>query len=277
MARRLLALAALSLAGCATPAPEAVTASLRGARYVSLGSSFAAGARTGPLVPGSPERCGRAQNNYAQLLAAELDLRLTDVSCGGATTAHLLGPWSELPPQIDAVTADTRIVTLTIGGNDVNYVRNLMIATCGRVPDMMPREGRSCPSPQWPSQADFMALETSLRTALNAIRQRAPEARIIVVEYVRIVPDGKGCDAVPLNEADKAAARDTARRLADATRRAAQAAGVDVLPMNALSQGHEACGDTPWSAGHPGAPASWHPTIAGHAAIAERLSGLLSS
>lgn len=51
-----------------------------------------------------------------------MGLNLVDVSCGGATTAHILGAWSELAPQIDAVTSDTKLVTVTIGGNDLNYV-----------------------------------------------------------------------------------------------------------------------------------------------------------
>ncbi len=68
--------------------------------------------------------------SYSRLLAAQLRLRLTDASCGGATTAHVLAPWNELPAQIDAVTSDTRLVTITIGGNDLNYMGVLFAASC---------------------------------------------------------------------------------------------------------------------------------------------------
>ena len=45
--------------------------------------------------------------------------------------AHVLAPWNELPAQIDAVTPDTRLVTITIGGNDLNYIGNLfMVGRC---------------------------------------------------------------------------------------------------------------------------------------------------
>ena len=55
---------------------------------------------------------------------------MVDVSCSGATTAHILKRWGGLPPQIDAVTPAARLVTVTIGGNDVGYVGGLMAASC---------------------------------------------------------------------------------------------------------------------------------------------------
>src|SRR5690348_15938455 len=91
----------LALAGCATTTAQQPHTVSPGARYVSLGSSYAAGAGIGRLVPGTPQRCGRTENNYAHLLAARMHLELVDVSCGGATTAHILGPWNELPAQLD--------------------------------------------------------------------------------------------------------------------------------------------------------------------------------
>ena len=95
-----------------------------------MGSSYAAGAGMGPLQQGSPERCLRTTNNYPSLLAKRLSLRLTDVSCGGATTTHLLSAWNELPAQLDAVTDATRLVTVTIGGNDINYMGALFGGSC---------------------------------------------------------------------------------------------------------------------------------------------------
>src|SRR5690606_10476488 len=102
----------------------------RGMEYVALGSSYAAGAGIGPLQAGSPDRCQRTTNNYASLLAKRLGLQLTDVSCGGAKTEHLLGPWNELPAQLDAVTGTTRLVTVTVGGNDIDYMGVLFGGSC---------------------------------------------------------------------------------------------------------------------------------------------------
>jgi lysophospholipase L1-like esterase len=246
-----------------------------GARYVAMGSSYAAGAGIGPLVPDSPKRCGRTQNNYAHLLAARRGLDLIDVSCGGATTAHILGPWSELPPQIDAVTPDTKLVTVTIGGNDVNYVRNLMTATCGRSPGTMPPMGRTCPSVVWPNESDYRALEKHLRQIAREVRQRAPQAMLVFVDYVRIVPDAGGCASVPLDATQLAAARETFRRMAEVTKAAASAEGAVLMPAGQLSKGHDACSSNSWGAGHPGNPMDWHPTVAGHEAIAQALAARL--
>ena len=61
-----------------------------GARYVALGSSFAAGPGPGWRAPGSPRRAGRSSANYAHLIAAHLGLELTDVTYSGATTRDIL-------------------------------------------------------------------------------------------------------------------------------------------------------------------------------------------
>lgn len=274
---RALACAGLAylLSACATASHRDASLLRPRARYVAMGSSYAAGAKIGPLVPGSPERCGRSQNNYAHLLAARLGLDLVDVSCGGATTAHVLGRWLELPAQIDAVTADTRLVTVTIGGNDVNYVRNLMMATCGRTSGMQPSAGRSCPSVVWPGPADYATLERHLREIAREVRRRAPQAMLVFVEYLRVLPEGKGCAAVPLDAAQMVSARSALRRMAKATQRVAQSEGALLLPAGKLSRDHDACAGDPWAAGRPGRPADWHPTAAGHKAIAEALTAHL--
>lgn len=273
--RTILAGAFFLLSGCATTGHEPSSLLSPGARYVAMGSSYAAGARIGPLIPDSPPRCGRTQNNYAHLLAAQMGLDLNDVSCGGATTAHILGPWSELPPQIDAVTPDTKLVTVTIGGNDLNYVRNLRIATCGNAPGMMPQAGRACPPPEWPVSSDYQALEQRLRQIAQEVRRRSPLARLVFVEYVRIVPDAGGCADVPMDEVQMAAARETLRRMAEVTKMAASAEGAMLLPVGELSKGHEACSSNPWGAGVVGKPAPWHPTAIGHEAIAKALAARL--
>jgi hypothetical protein len=65
-------------------APAAALA--QGAKYVALGSSFAAG----PGIATQLGSCGRSNNNYSHLVAAALGLTPTDVSCNGATTANIV-------------------------------------------------------------------------------------------------------------------------------------------------------------------------------------------
>lgn len=248
-------------------------------RYVAMGSSFAAGAGINGIKPGTPQRCGRSAANYATLLSKKLGLALDDQTCGAATTAHILGQWNELPPQIEAVTPDTRLVTVTAGGNDIGYVTNLFAASCPAGGGFMV-EGvrRPCPPMAPPTAEAFMKLEANLRAITREVRRRAPKARVVFVQYVKLVPD-KPCPAAQLSPEGALLTRQIGEQLARVTARAAEAEGAEVLPVNELSRGHTLCDPDKWSVGpQPGgreAPAPWHPTEAGHAAIAAELEKLL--
>jgi lysophospholipase L1-like esterase len=272
--------AALALAGCAT-IPDASSSLPAGSHYVALGSSYAAGANIPPLAEGRPERCGASQRSYSRLLASRLGLALTDASCGGAVTANLLSAWNELPAQVDAVTPDTRLVTITVGGNDLNYMGLMFAGSCrAGISDPRRPAGGECPTVPEPSTADYARVQGQIGQVVEEVRARAPQARVVLVQYVALVGDVP-CPAAPLGEADAIVARRVAAGLAAATARAAERNGAEVLPVDTASLGHTACSTDPWSrglapgyAGADGAP--WHPTAAGHAAIAGMLERLLS-
>lgn len=263
----------LALAGCAAGAPPQA-AIPPGATYVAMGSSFAAGPGLGRAKADAPARCQRSARNYATLLAEALRLTLIDVTCGGATTTHVLGPWSELAPQIDAVTPDTRLVTITIGGNDVNYVRNLMAGSC--------RSGETrCFPRAEASEADWARDEANMRAIVRAIRARAPGARIVLVDYLTLLPKNGSCAAVEMSAADLDASRATAARLAALTARVARQQGAELLSASAFSAGHTACDAAPWSVGaavtDPAAGGiAWHPNAPGMRAIADALAARLA-
>jgi lysophospholipase L1-like esterase len=250
------------------------------ARYVAMGSSFAAGTGINGIKPDTPQRCGRSTSNYATLVAGKLGLALDDQTCGGATTAHILGPWNELPAQVEAVNADTRLVTVTIGGNDVNYVMNLFGASC------VASEGfviqgvkRPCPPQRPPKAEDYAKLEANLRAVAREVFRRAPKARLVFVQYVKLIPDIP-CAASQLSPGGALVTRDIGEQLARVTARAALAEGAEVLAADQLSRGHTLCDAEKWSVGSkpggPEAPAPWHPTVAGHAGIAIELEAMLT-
>lgn len=223
------------------------------------------------MKPGSAARCGRSSLSYATLLAARLNLDLVDASCGGATTAHLLGPWNELPPQIDAVTPDARLVTVTIGGNDVGFVMNLMIGSCA------PQNGRTCPPLRLGSEADWAKVESNFREIARQVHKRAPSANLVFVDYVSLLPKITLCAAIPLSAAHADSVRQIAKRLAEINVRVAREEGAQLLKAGELSSSHTPCDKEPWSVGAPkSAPgAAWHPNAAGHAAIADELAKML--
>ncbi len=263
--------AAIALAGC-TPAehPRSAGTLPPGSKYVAMGSSYAAGAGIAPIVSEAPPRCGRSASNYPHLLATRLGLDLADVSCGGATTDHILGPWNELPPQIEAITPDTRLVTVTIGGNDVDFVRNLIIASSCKQGAAL--GGRACPKPTAPSEARWAALEQNLRQIAREASLRAPAARVVFVDYLRVFPKSAACTATPLSDDDLLLVRSIFDRLAKLTRKVAREENVGLLPAGELSERHDPCAAVPWANGFPATGAAWHPNAAGHAAVAEALA-----
>ena len=246
-----------------------------GSRYVSMGSSFAAGPGVGTPADTPPDRCRRSMDNFAHQLARKRRLDLVDVSCSGATTANVLTPWSELPAQIDAVTSDTRLVTITIGGNDVQYIGNLMRAACAfaRTDDGKPR---ACPPTPVVSEAAYAKVAAAMREIVVAVRARAPRARLIFVDYLAVLPQDGVCALTPMSNADAAVSRTIAARLAALTRDVAVETGVETVRASKISRGHDACAKHPWVSGFddPGGPrtaAAYHPNGAGMAALANAL------
>jgi lysophospholipase L1-like esterase len=258
----LLSLVAVLAATSAAAAPQ----------YVAMGSSYAAGPGITPVVPGSPPRCARSTRDYAHVLAELRHLSLVDVTCSGATTVDVLrGGQFDLPPQLDAVTAETQVITVTIGGNDVFFMGNLIAMSCG-----MPGGCKVRPDEQ--VEARFATLPDSLRQIVTVARQRNPKIRVVFVNYFTVLPEQGTCARVGLTMEQADQVRRVARRLADITRRVAQESGADLLDVAALSRAHNACASDPWLLGaHPDTGISippFHPTGEAMHAVGEALAKL---
>ncbi|SNS57005.1 MULTISPECIES: SGNH/GDSL hydrolase family protein [unclassified Azospirillum] len=246
------------------------------AKYVAMGSSFAAGPGITPYVADAPPRCGRSTRNYAHQLAERRGLDLVDVSCSGATTAAILEPWNELPAQIDAVDRDTALVTVTIGGNDVFYIGNLMSASCQELAGQGKIAADKCRPPQTATEADYARLEEGLRRIAAGVKQRAPKATLVFLDYPVVLPSKGTCAATPLPDEAATAARAATARVEALTAKVAQEAGAKLIKVSALSQGHDACAAEPWMTGFASAGGvPYHPNLAGMTAQAAALEGLL--
>ena len=268
------------LTACATN-PQSNAMLAPGARYVAMGSSFAAGPGLTTSADTPPNRCGRSSDNYAHQLARKRGLTLVDVSCSGAMTANVLRRWAGLPPQIDALTPDTRLVTVTIGGNDLGYVASLYTASCVGAGDgprpkfcgagLAKAEPVTAPTPQ-----AWVKVETALEQIAQGVREKSPNARLVFVDYLTVLPDRKLCAQTPLSEPEAAILRQTAQRLAQITAAVAARTGAQVLKASDLSRGHDACAKAPWVTGFvppPGQTAfvAYHPNLAGMTAVAAAL------
>jgi hypothetical protein len=187
------------------PAAEATAGPVK---VVSLGDSFAAGSTLDPTYQ-TNALCDRSSLGYPYLLKKFSQSPLVDVACGGGTTTDLLAPRligsTLLPPQIAAVTSSTKVVTLTVGGNDVGFSQ---LAQCLAEAMMLPDPTAQalavniCLQPLGDTAAlaaKVYAMSQGLAASLLAIHAQAPEARIFVSNYPLVLGlNGDGtCANIP--------------------------------------------------------------------------------
>jgi lysophospholipase L1-like esterase len=269
--------AVATAAGAAPPSPAQAAAPT--GRYVALGDSFT----SGPLIPTQVDlNCVRSNRNYPSLVAASIgSSSFTDVSCGGATTADILNPQTgqlgaQVPPQINAVTAATALVTVQISGNDIGF--SSIISTCAQDslsnPLGSPCRNRYTAGGTDQLQARIAAAAPRVATVLQRVRAAAPDARVAVVGYPVILPDsGSGCwPVVPIAYADVPYLRGVERSLNAMLSSTAAANGATYVDTYTPSIGRDACkgASVRWVEGLiPGnAAAPFHPNARGEQGMA---------
>ncbi|MFC6042652.1 SGNH/GDSL hydrolase family protein [Nocardioides hankookensis] len=254
----LLLLAAAVLAGCsdAEPAPAPAPAETTGSptaaptaydQYVALGDSYTAA----PLVPPTDTStiCLRSGVNYPALVATAMPgTRLTDVSCSGAGTVHMTTPQQGMtgtvPPQFDALTPGTDLVTIGIGGNDEGLF-GAVLGACTKLATAPP--GSTCVDQlQQTATATLARIRANVAGVVEGVRQRSPEARILVVGYPQIVPGSGTCEDLPLAADDYPFARQVNEGLTQALQDAAADTQVEYVDVWGPSAGHDICSDVPW-------------------------------
>jgi lysophospholipase L1-like esterase len=280
------------------PASRPPVAATPDAAYVALGSSYAAGGGLPPVSStglGGP--CGRSTIAYPSLVASALRLQLTNAACGGATIANIASTPQRIyapdgssqvgPLQLDAVGPDTDLVTITVGGNDVNYVGNLIAEAClgdlatdpaSVISNQLKQYGLCTPLPDATVRQRLTTLADSYTTMVRMVQQRAPYARIVLVDYVTVLPEnGKPCAAMPIPQERQRVLLSVAKSIDKATKVAARRTGAELLAASKLSRGHDVCSGDPWVRGYDFSPgvAAMHPNQDGHAAVAAALTSQL--
>jgi lysophospholipase L1-like esterase len=215
-------------------------------RYVALGDSYTAG----PLIPNqslSPLGCLRSDQNYPSEVQRALRFgSFADVSCSGADTADMTQPQNVSPgpnpPQFNALTADTRVVSLGIGGNDIGF--SGVIESCATLSPF----GSPCRNRYVVGGVDQLAVriqQTAPKVAatIQGIHQRSPNALVFVVGYPTILPDtGFGCwPSLPLAWNDVPYLRNTHKALNAMLAQQAAANGAVYVDVYTPSIGRDAC------------------------------------
>ncbi|RKE18991.1 SGNH/GDSL hydrolase family protein [Streptomyces sp. TLI_171] len=270
MRRRLLAATAaalVGLAGCsgAKPAPDpdrdsvspSPSASPVTGPYVALGDSYTSGLRI-PPQGGSPQGCGRSGVNYPALVAQQLGLKdFTDVSCSGARTSDLTTAQQTdkgvNPAQLDAIGASTRLVTVGIGGNDAGFmdvlgrcaIENLRNSFSGQSSEAPCRSYYTTGTGRGEVQRKLDAAGARLGSALEQIKQRAPQARVLLVGYPALLPQDPTRCAETLGDgiatADVGFVAQQEQQLNAMLRQRAETAGVAFVDTYAAFDGHDMC------------------------------------
>ncbi|HEY7049541.1 MAG TPA: SGNH/GDSL hydrolase family protein [Jatrophihabitantaceae bacterium] len=281
----LLALALLVGAGLTAPAAAASPAAHR---YVALGDSYAS---VGDIQDWrtDPTGCARASDNYPSDVAATINPQtFVDISCGGATTVDMTQsqsvPLGSNPPQFSALTPDTDLVTLTIGGNDIGFAS--IVATCAALSVTNP-VGKPCQQHYTSGGADQLQAAIAqtapkVDAVLAGIQARAPHARIVVVGYLRILPPSGGCwPLVPIARGDVPWLNTIEHSLNAMLGTEASAHGASAVNPGETT-GHDAC-QTPadkWVEGLIPTSTSIvpvHPNGAGQAHVASLVTGALAA
>jgi lysophospholipase L1-like esterase len=213
-------------------------------QYVAMGDSYSAASGVLPPDPTAPVQCLRSLRNYPHVIAARTGALLTDVTCGGADTGdYFAEQYPGVAPQLSALTAETDLVTMTIGGNDSGVFINSIIA-CGTAGVSTLGTGSPCKDRYGSQFEDTVRSDTypSLVQALRATRDAAPAAEVAILGYPWIVPATGSCfDELAIAEGDVPYLRSLQATLNEVVATAAAETGVTFVDMAQVSEGHDAC------------------------------------
>jgi len=260
--------------------------------YVALGDSFSAGTSIANQVP--PQGCFKSDHSYPHLAAPSIKLpKVVDVSCSGATTADMTRPQPlpfvgpDPPPQFDALDNMTGLVTLTIGGNDVEYWSTIADACVSTNGAGTPCQAKFVVNGQDTISQRIAAAAPKVAAVLDGIRQRAPRADVFILAYEAIFPESpltpggpEGCyPQLPYAPGDVAYLRAKQKEINAMIEQQAAAHGATFVDTYTASIGHDACRTPalrwvePTTVPHVGF--KLHPNVAGMTGAKDALLALL--
>jgi lysophospholipase L1-like esterase len=239
-----------TIAGCCVALASPAAAA--GARYVALGDSYSSGVGSGSYT-GDSGNCLRSTLAYSQLWAnSHAPASYVSVACSGAKTTDVSAN------QLSALSATTTLVTITIGGNDVNF--------SGVMEDCVLYSTSTCVSEVNTAENQARtALPGLLDTVYNGIRAHAPNARVVVLDYPRFYDVGVWY-CVGLSDTARSKINEGADVLDGVISSAASRHGFSFADVRSrFAAGHEICDSGSWlhSVDWTNITQSYHPTASG--------------
>ncbi|MET7834990.1 SGNH/GDSL hydrolase family protein [Micromonospora sediminicola] len=216
--------------------------------YVALGDSYSSGVGAGPY---DLSTCLRSQKSYAPLwAAAHAVTSFRFPACGGAVTADVRNN------QVGQLSASTTLVTITIGGNDAGFADVMTSCRFGST--------SSCESAVAGAKAFATAtLPGRLDATYTAIRERAPNARLVVLGYPRLFETGY-CGLLAMSSYKRTILNQAADVLNGVTADRAGAAGATFVDARPYFTGHGVCAAEPWIRDVSGVIEAYHPNASGY-------------
>jgi lysophospholipase L1-like esterase len=253
--------------------------------YVALGDSYSAGegAYASPADTASANVCHRTSQAYPQIIGRDFRFAhgMAFWACSGARTSNILHGQHGEPPQVNRLSTDTSLVTISIGGNDTGF--STVLAGCVlKLP-----WSSGCRSQGLEVGKRLETLRGSMKALLQTITAKAPNARVLVVGYPRIFSDssnwlsnnlGTG-DLKWLNERGleiDQLLRQVVRDQDNAIQRLHWKGSCEYVDTFSAFTGHEVGSSAPYVnnldmnlMGLTAEPDSFHPTAAGYKVLAD--------
>jgi lysophospholipase L1-like esterase len=236
--------------------------------YVALGDSVAAGLGLpeGTTATSQDMQCGRSPAAYPSLVAARLNLKLTNLACSGATAGDLVTQQNMNGPNPNAqlsgalTNGTPQLITITVGANDAhwaNFIRNCYTSDCASA------------ASTFTANTLLRTMQVKLAFALQSIQTRvddnsSAQPQVLITGYYN--PISSNCISTQVTPAEVAWLTKETAALNQALRDvASQYQFATFVPISFA--GHDVCSNDPWVQGL-SSSAPLHPTARGQLQIA---------
>ena len=247
--RRLAVLALISVALVVSLTTGSPVGAATADNYVALGDSYSSGVGTNSYTLNAS--CQRSTYAYPYLLSQQrANTSLNFVACSGATTDDVINN------QISAVNSSTTIITISVGGNDLEFGK--IVSDCVQF---------DCNARLTSTRS---SAESTLTPKLNAVYaaikgRMAPGARVVVVGYPRLFSTASCFGTLGITTSERSNGNLLSDEIDRITGLRAAAYGFTYKSATTAFTGHAVCSTSAWINGLNlfNSGESFHPTRAG--------------
>lgn len=227
---------------CPVPLPD---------KYVALGDSFSSGDGALDYIPSSGA-CRQSNNAYPSLLArglipdTQIPSNLIFYACSGDKVRDVTNNQLPLFRVIDA--SSVKLVTITVGGNDVDFGGVLAACYGGLVPEAATA---GCLRQSSAVARTIANLRAPLLKLYRTIKAAAPEARLLVLGYPDLFPRTPTGNCSGFSATSQRWFNTQEQVLNSLIRTAASQTGAEFVSTYGSFAGHNICSSDPYVNGFP--------------------------